>query len=255
MTDTPTPAPGFRAALSNRTILMTIGALALTTAAASVALLLQGSGSVQNRAAIEQVVREYILEHPEILPEAMDRLKAKQTGALIDAHRTAIETPFAGAWEGAEKGDVVLVEFFDYACGYCRAALPEIAKLVSENKDLKVVYRELPILSDESVDAAKVSQLAAEKRVYQAYHRELYAAGQVTRATILASAEKAGLDRKAAEAAMTDKRYDKEIASNLELAQDLQVRATPTFVIGNQVLEGALGYDALKKAIADARAK
>src|SRR3546814_15272668 len=92
----------------------------------------------------------------------------------IDASRQTIETPYAGAWEGAAKGDVTVVEFFDYACGYCRASLPDLARLVGEDKGVKVVYRELPILSEESIDAAKVSLLAAEKNQYMPFHRALY---------------------------------------------------------------------------------
>lgn len=258
MTDT--DRPGFRAALSNRMIQMTLGALALTAASAGTALFLQGSAvapadTVANRAAIEKIVHDYILANPEIIPQAVEKLQAKRTGALIEANRAAIETPFAGAWEGNEKGDVVLVEFFDYACGYCRASLPDLARLVANDKGLKIVYRELPIITEQSADAAKISLLAAEKGVYMPFHRALYAAGQVTRENALASAVKAGIDRKAAEAALTNPRYAAEIESNISLAQKMQVQATPTFVVGDQILSGALGYDALKKAVDDARAK
>src|SRR3546814_20268765 len=128
----------------------------------------------------------------------------------IDASRQTIETPYAGAWEGAAKGDVTVVEFFDYACGYCRASLPDLARLVGEDKGVKVVYRELPILSEESIDAAKVSLLAAEKHQYMPFHRALYAAGKVTRATILAAAAKVGIDAKAAGAAIDGGEYKRE---------------------------------------------
>lgn len=254
MTDT--HRPGFRAALSNRMIQMTLGALALTAAAAGTAFLLQGGGvGSADKAAIEKIVHDYILANPEIIPQAVEKLQAKRTGALIEANRAAIETPFAGAWEGAEKGDVVLVEFFDYACGYCRASLPDLARLVAADKGVKIVYRELPIITEQSAEAAKISLLAAEKGVYMPFHRALYAAGQVTRENALASAVKAGIDRKSAEAALTNPRYAAEIESNIALAQKMQVQATPTFVVGDQVLAGAIGYDALKKAVDDARAK
>jgi len=252
------PRPGFRAALSNRTIQMTIGALAFIAATATGAALgTQSTGSVAvgDKAAIEKIVRDYILEHPEIIPEAVERLQAKRVADSIGESRKAIETPYAGAWEGAAKGDVTLVEFFDYACGYCRASLSDLAKLVGEDKGLKVVYRELPILSDESADAAKVSLLAAEKGQYMPYHRALYASGKVTRETILAAAAKVGIDRKAAEAAMASSKYDAEIQSNIALAQKLRATGTPTFVVGDQVLNGAVGYDALKQAVAAVRAK
>ncbi len=218
---------------------------------------MQSSGSVAagDKAAIEKIVRDYILEHPEIIPEAVERLQAKRVSDSIGESRKAIETPYAGAWEGAANGDVTVVEFFDYACGYCRASLPDLAKLVGEDKGVKVVYRELPILSDESADAAKVSLLAAEKGQYMPFHRALYASGKVTRDTILGAAAKVGIDGKAAEAAMANSKYDGEIQSNIALAQKLRATGTPTFVVGDQVLNGAVGYDALKQAVSVARAK
>lgn len=235
---------------------MTLGGTVFIAAAATAALAMQASSSpigTVDRMAIEKIVHDYILEHPEIIPEAIDRLKEKRLGDVVGQNRSTLETPFAGAWEGAEKGDVVLVEFFDYACGYCRASLPDLARLVKEDKGLKVVYRELPILSQESGDAAKVSLLAAEKGRYMDFHKALYDAGKVTRQTILAAAEKVGIDRKAAEDALSTARYDKEIESNIRLAQAVQATGTPTFVIGDQVLSGAVGYDALREAVAKAR--
>ncbi len=206
-----------------------------------------------DRVAIEKIVHDYILEHPEIIPQAVEKLQQKRLGSVIDDNRKAIETPYAGAWEGAEKGDVVLVEYFDYACGYCRASLPDLARLVAGDKGLKIVYRELPVLSAASGDAAKVSLLAAEKGRYMDYHRALYAAGKVTRDTIFAAAAGIGIDRKAAEAAMVSTKYDTEVEANIRVAQALQASGTPTFVVGDQVLNGAVGYEALKDAVTKAR--
>ncbi|RVT41687.1 DsbA family protein [Sphingobium algorifonticola] len=257
MTDQPAR---FGAAIRNGKIQMMIGGMAFVAAAALGAFFMQGAGSAApvattDRAAIEAIVRDYILEHPEILPQAMERLQAKRLGSVIDQNRAGIETPFAGAWEGAAKGDVVLVEFFDYACGYCRKTLPELARLLAEDKGLKIVYRELPILSDQSADAAKVSLLAAEKGQYMRFHRALYDAGKVTRDSIFAAAAQVGIDRKAAEAAMVSEKYGAEVDRNISLAQTLQATGTPTFVVGDQVLNGAVGFDALKSAIAAARGK
>jgi protein-disulfide isomerase len=247
--------PGLRAALSNRMIQMMLGGAAFVAAAAVAAAVVQSSTptATSERAAIEKIVHDYILEHPEIIPQAIEKLQQKRTGAVVDQNRSAIETPYAKAWEGAPDANVTVVEFFDYACGYCRASLPDLARLVGEDGKVKVVYRELPILSAQSGDAAKVSLLAAEKGQYMAYHKALYGAGQVTRDTIFAAAAKVGIDRKAAEAAMVNAKYDAEIESNIRLAQKLQATGTPTFVIGDQVLNGAVGYDALKTAVAKAR--
>jgi protein-disulfide isomerase len=248
--------PGFRAALSNRTIQIMLGGTVFIAAAASAALAMTASAPVNatDRTAIEKIVHDYILEHPEIIPQAMEKLQGKRTGAVVSENRAAIETPYAGAWEGAAKGDVTLVEFFDYACGYCRAALPDLARLLAEDKGLKIVYRELPILSDASGDAAKVSLLAAERGQYMAYHKALYAAGKITRDGIFVAAAGVGIDRNAVEAALVTPKYETEIESNLRLAQVLQATGTPTFVIGDQVFNGAVGYDALKDGIAKARA-
>ncbi|WP_052028248.1 DsbA family protein [Sphingobium sp. C100] len=249
--------PDFRAALSNRTMQMTLGAFAFIAAAAGAALAVQAPASVgaQDKTAIEKIVHDYILDHPEIIPQAIEKLQAKRLSSVIDASRSAIETPYAGAWEGAANADVTLVEFFDYACGYCRASLPDLAKLVGEDKKLKIVYRELPILSEASSDAAKVSLLAAERGQYMAYHKALYDAGRVSRDTILAAAAKAGIGKADAEAAIASSKYDAEIQSNIALAQKLQATGTPTFVIGGQVLSGAVGYDMLKEGVATARGK
>lgn len=254
MTDKMTP--GFRAAISNGKIQMLLGFFAFAAAAAGTAAVVQSPAvAVGDKAAIEKIVHDYILEHPEIIPQAIEKLQSKRMSGTIDANRSAIETPYAGAWEGAAKADVTVVEFFDYACGYCRASLPDLTKLLAQDKGVKVVYRELPILSEQSSDAAKVSLLAAERGRYPAFHKALYDAGKVTRDTIFAAAATVGIDRKAAEAAMVASKYDGEIQSNIALAQKLQATGTPTFVIGGQVLNGAVGYAALKEAVAMARGR
>lgn len=236
---------------------MTLGAFAIIAAAAGTALAVQAPASVNatDKTAIEKIVHDYILEHPEIIPQAVEKLQAKRMSSTIESSRSMLETPYAGAWEGAANADVTVVEFFDYACGYCRASLPDLAKLVASDAKVKVVYRELPILSDASSDAAKVSLFAAERGQYMAYHKALYGAGKVSRDTILAAAAKAGIAKSEAESAIASSKYDAEIQSNIALAQKLQASGTPTFVIGGQVLGGAVGFDALKAGVAAAREK
>ncbi len=236
---------------------MTLGAFTIIAAAAGTALAVQAPASVNatDKAAIEKIVHDYILEHPEIIPQAVEKLQAKRMSGTIEASRSALEKPYAGAWEGAANGDVTVVEFFDYACGYCRASLPDLARLVGSDAKVKVVYRELPILSEASSDAAKVSLFAAERGQYMTYHKALYGAGKVSRDTIIAAAAKAGITRSEAESAIASSKYDSEIQSNIALAQKLQASGTPTFVIGDQVLNGAVGFDALKDGVAAARGK
>jgi protein-disulfide isomerase len=227
-----------------------LGALAMAVGAGGAVLAGQVASTPVNtadRAAIEKIVREYILSHPEILPEAMKNLEAKEAKQAVSANRKALETPFGSAWEGAPDGDVTLVQFFDYNCGYCRSARADIDKLLAEDPKLKVVYREVPILGPDSVKAAQASlTLAQAGGNYSAFHKALYAAGRATPTSI------ASLSKGVAAKPDTAK-IEAEVNANIDLMRDLGLTGTPGWVIGDQVLNGAVGYDALKAAIAEAR--
>jgi protein-disulfide isomerase len=193
-------------------------------------------------------VRSYLLAHPEVLPEAMDVLRAREAASAVQANRAAIETPYHGAWAGAADADVTLVEFFDYACPYCRASNPDVARLLREDPHLKVVWRDYPVLGPDSEQAAVASLAAARAGRYRAFHDALYDAGRPSETTIATANRAAGLPA----AALTDD-MRREVQRNFELARAIGATGTPTFVIGDQVLQGAVGYDALKAAIAEAR--
>ncbi|HXH53377.1 MAG TPA: DsbA family protein [Sphingomicrobium sp.] len=198
-----------------------------------------------------RMVREGLLADPQVLADAADALRDRQTAPLLASHRAALETPFASSWKGAEKPDVVLVEFFDYACGYCKASLPHVEQLLREDKGLRVVYREFPILGPDSVAAARVSLAASKAGRFKQYHDALYQAGRPGPQTIAAAARAANLP-----AAVPDSAdIEAELKRNFQLASQLGASGTPTFVVGNRVLHGAAGYAELKKAIADARRK
>jgi protein-disulfide isomerase len=221
-----------------------IGAAAMAFATGRGAI--WGSGDT-DRAHIEKVVHAYLMEHPEVLPAAMKRLEERNVTRTIEAHRAGLETPFAGAWAGAEDGDVILVEFFDYACPFCHASNRDVARLLSEDKKLKVVWRDLPVLGEDSAAAARLSLAAAKQGKFRAFHDRLFAAGRPSAAARASAAQAAGV-------APSDAReFEVEIDRNFELARALQVSGTPAFVVGNQFLQGSVGYDALKKAIAEAR--
>lgn len=228
-----------------------IGASAMAVAATQADAPARGT---PERAAIEAIVHDYILEHPEILPQAMERLQNRETARLLDSNRRAFEAPFAGAWAGAADGDVVMVEFFDYACGYCRQSVPDIDRLLAEDPKLKVVFRELPILGEESGDAAIVSLAAAKQGNFMAFHRAMYAAGRPSAATIERARATATLDAGKVAADRNGADIRGEIASNLALARTLGMSGTPTFIIGDKMLSGAVGYEELKSAVAEARA-
>ena len=229
--------------------------IGLIAAAAGAAATIAATGGVSSpiastdRAAIEAIVKDYILEHPEILPQAMDRLQARETAKVVKENRDLIETPYAGAWEGAKDADVTLVEFFDYNCGYCRASLPDIQRLLSEDPKLRVVYREMPVLGPASTAAAHVSLTVAKSGRYPEFHRALYAA-RVDPATLDKVARQFGVDPAKAETDATRE----EVSNNLQLQNALRLTGTPSWVVGDEVLSGAVGYAALKAAIAKARA-
>lgn len=230
---------------------------ALIVGCAAAAYAAVGSSSALNsspdKAAIEAVVHDYILDHPEIIPQAMKKLEDQRVAALVDKNRAALETPYAGAWQGAAKPDVTLVAFMDYACGYCRASLPDIARLLKDEPTLRVVYHELPIIAKGSAAAARVSLYAAEAGQFSAFHKAMFAEGGVEPDQILDAAAKAGLDPKKAKAALDDTARNTTLSDNVQLAQSLEAQGTPLFVIGDQVLYGAVGYDALKAAVDKAR--
>lgn len=205
-------------------------------------------GGGANRAAVEGVVHDYLLENPEILPQAMRVLAAREAGKAADAHRTEIERPYAGAWAGAERGDVVLVEFFDYACGFCRASNADIERLLREDEGLKVVWREYPVLGPDSLAAAEASLAAAQAGQFKQFHDSLFEQGRPSADTIAGARATAGVS-----GAPNNARA--EIENNYRLAAALGASGTPTFVVGDKVLQGAVGYDALKGAIAEAREK
>jgi protein-disulfide isomerase len=233
----------------NIRLLIGISALAAGALAAAAATGTPASVSTTDKAAIEKIVRDYILDHPEILPEAMQRLQEREVAKAIAANRKQIETPFAGAWEGAAQPDVTIVEFFDYACGFCRQSLPDIDRLLKEDPKLRIVYREFPVLGPDSEVAARASIAAAKAGKYPAFHRAMFAAGRPESSTIARVARSLGIDP---EGALDEAKA--EIDANLALQRALDLRGTPSWVIGNKVLGGAVGYDALKAAVAEARA-
>ena len=113
------------------------------------------SGAQTDRARIEQIVHDYILAHPEILPQAMERLKDKRMTEVVNTRRKEIETPYAGAWEGAKDADVTVVEFFDYRCSFCKLATPAVVQLIKENPDVRFVFKEFVIFGAASETAAR----------------------------------------------------------------------------------------------------
>jgi protein-disulfide isomerase len=211
--------------------------------------------SPAQRKATEALVRAYILENPEIITDAVAILQQRDVAKRLAAAGNQIAKPFPGAEAGNPKGDVTIVEFTDYNCGFCRASLPDVQRLLKSDGNIRLVYRELPILSQSSRDAALWALAAARQGKHKAFHDALFAGGRADAANIAAAARKAGLDMAAARTFAASPQANQEIERNLALMQQIGFNGTPTFIIGDQILEGALGYDALKTAVEKARAK
>ncbi len=208
--------------------------------------------AARDRAAIEAVVQDYLLAHPEILPKAMAELQKKQNATQLAGIRADVEKPWPGQILGNPHGKVTLVEFTDFACSYCRHSVEEVEALIAGNPQLKVVMRQLPILSPESADAAKMGLAAAEQGRYAAFHKAMFAAGKPDKATIAAAARAAGVDLARAQKVIADPRSEAELARNIEFARQLGFNGTPSWVVGDALFSGAVGREKLAEAIADA---
>lgn len=213
---------------------------------------LVGAGGVHlaGRADGDAAVRDYLLEHPEVIPEAMDRLQRREQARAVASTGDAITRAYAGAFMGNPRGDVTLVEYYDYNCGICRANLPVVQQLVRSDPNLKVVFRELPVLAPSSRDAARASLAAARQNRFGAFHTALFGAGRVTPQSIALAARAAGVTLPA-----DDRAAEAEIGRNLETAGRLGITGVPSWIVGDEVLIGAQSADRLRRAIAEARAE
>jgi protein-disulfide isomerase len=211
-----------------------------------------------------EAIRAYLLEHPEVLPEAMERLQAREAAKAEQAQRgaqaavprfaAALNKPYAGAWAGNPKGDVTVVAFLDYACGYCRASVAGVAELIARDPNVRVVYREYPVLGPDSVTAARWALAAAEQGKFAAFHEALYAGEGPSAGGIAAAAQRAGLDKARAQAAIQSKAVEAEIVANRDLGARLAMTGTPSWVVGGRLLYGMRDYAGLAAAVAAARA-
>lgn len=207
-----------------------------------------------SRAEIEAIVKETILANPEIIPQAIDRLQDREVEKLLASNREAIETPFAGAWAGAKDGDVVLVEFFDFNCPFCRKSAEDVDRLLREDPRLKVVFRDMPVLGPDSEHFAMASLSAAQQNRYRKFYTAVFSGqGALNQERLIRSVRQAGLDEDKVATDLQSKALRAEVEKNLSLGRALGLTGTPSYVVGNRILSGAVGYDELKAVVDEAR--
>lgn len=222
-----------------------------------------GTFSAEQRTAIESIVKDYLIKNPEILLEVQSALElkvaqqeAEKTKTLVAEHAKEIYHAPTSPVAGNPKGDITVVEFFDYNCGYCRRGFSEVAKLVEQDKNVRVVFAELPILGDDSVRAAHVALAAKEQGKYWEVHSGLLSSsGKVNEAIALKVAEKVGLDMEKLKADMKSPAVQAELDRVKGLADKLAINGTPHFLVGDKAVPGAPDnlFDVIESHVADLR--
>ncbi len=232
---------------------------------AAVAPAAEPNFSAPQKTEIEKIIRDYLVTHPEVLQEAIAELDKRQAAADTAKAKAAVaanaETLFDSSRQvvlGNPKGDVTLVEFFDYNCGFCKGALPTLVDLMKDDTKLKVVLKEFPVLGPGSVEAAKVAVAVRMQdksgKKYLDFHQKLLGGrGQADKARALAVAKEVGMDMARLEKDMASDEARVSLEESLKLAETLGLNGTPSYVVGDDVVIGAVGMEALRGKIAMAR--
>jgi protein-disulfide isomerase len=243
-------------------------------AAGSLAALLAGplcapthaqSFSSQQRGEIEGIIKDYLMSHPELLQEVLGELEKRQTAADTEKHNAALkeysETIFSSPRQvtlGNTQGDVTLVEFFDYNCGYCKRAMNDMMELLNTDLKLRFVLKEFPVLGDGSVQAAHVAAAARMQdkagKKYLDFHLKLLGGrGAADKARALAVAKEVGFDMARIEKDMSSPEVRAQLEESFKLAEALGLNGTPSYVVGNEVVIGAVGLKTLREKVNTAR--
>ncbi|MBI1272734.1 MAG: thioredoxin domain-containing protein [Alphaproteobacteria bacterium] len=220
--------------------------------------------SAKEKAAIEALVEELLVnKKPEIVMQALQEVQARhekeeaqKSAAAMQEHTGKIFDDPNSPVGGNPKGDVTVVEFFDYQCGYCKMAHTAIDDLLKADKNVRFIYKNLPILGEASVVAAHAALASVHQGKFEVFHNALMENKErLDEANIMKIAKSAGLDTTKLKADMESDKVKAQVQTELDLGQSLGVRGTPMFIIGDEQFPGALNLDQLKKAVADARAK
>lgn len=239
-------------------------AVLATSLALPVAALDLNDMNAREREAFRAEIRAYLLDNPEVLMEAIavleERKMAEQAADDVSLLRANAADLFdsVGDWVGGNpEGDLTIVEFVDYRCGYCRKAYPEVTQLVADDGNIRLILKEFPILGEQSEASSRMAvatRLALGDEAYKKVHDALIAfRGEVNEPAIRALAADLDLDGEAILAGLERPEIDTILAENRALAQRLQISGTPTFVVGNQLLRGYLPYDGMKQIVEEAR--
>lgn len=212
--------------------------------------------------AIEQIVREYLLANPEVLRDALIVLGGREKATAesqrkerIEALRAELERQPDDPVLGNPDGTVTIVEFFDYQCGYCKAMKPAMQNILASEKDVRVVMKEFPILSEISAVAARAALAARAQGKYAALHDRLMGhRGRLTEDAVFATASEAGLDVGRLKTDMQAPSVDVVLQRNRLLADRLEISGTPTFIVGETLIPGAINEEGMRKLIAEIRA-
>ena len=235
-------------------------ALALVAAGPAAA---QGALSDAERDAVDARIRAYLLENPEVIMEALEVLERRRLAAQDEADAQIIASRAAALYDdgyshvfGDPNGDVTIVEFSDYRCGYCKAAHPEIEKLLEEDGDIRLVLKEFPILGADSTFASRAAMAARriDEDAYGPFHAAMMEwRGQLGEAQVMALAAEVGLDGDALRVEMEDPAIDAQLRANHQLARDLGIEGTPSFVIGDRLVRGFARPEQMRAFVAEAR--
>lgn len=217
--------------------------------------------TASQRSAIDQLIHDYLLNHPDVLIEAVKAAQAKNEEMAAEmAKRTIAEKqqeliadPNAPVG-GNPKGDVTIVEFFDYRCPYCKQVEPSLEALLKEDPKLRIVYKEFPVLGQASVFATRVALAARKEGKYAEFHRLMMATkGNIDEDVVLHVAAASGLDPAKVKADMADSQIDAQIKANYALAEALGIEGTPAFIVGDTLTPGAVDIDTLRQQVAALR--
>jgi len=250
-----------RAFLTGLALILAVGSAGVPAGAQSESEVASAPLEAAERAAIEQVIRDYLKDHPEVVGEALSALRAREEEAqaarqraAVRSHARALADPGPLPVLGNPDGDVTVVEFFDYRCPYCQRMAGPLREVVAEDGNVRLVMKEFPILGEDSVFAARAAVAAAEQGAYAAFHDALMTElDTVTPESVLALAERLDLDRAKLEADMRAEVVRETIQGSYRLAQALGIGGTPAFVVGETLVPGAVDAQRLRDLIAQAR--